>query len=176
MIVVNGVFKQISKFLNESDLILGFSRTFIIGKSADKTGMFQHSKEFKILNDISLFYRPSAVQVENAFRFQSKEGESSETSDSIEIVTNEDKLGLITILNDLTGLSSVWCRKWVKFISGRGFLRDFCYSIFFFLSPTEFSNEPNGIFVRHWNHSWNCWRIIKFQQTRSNAEKRKKIK
>lgn len=93
--------------MNEEDLFLGFSRTFIIAKQNDSLGMFHSSEEFQITNDILLFYRPTILQINNAFK-------STGLADAIDVddeVSEDDKQGLEIIFHELTGLNSAWCKK-----------------------------------------------------------------
>lgn len=73
--------------------------------------MFQSSEEFKIVNDMILFYRPTIKQIRNSFvgpmMIRNPLCESTE-------ITDEDKQGLVIIFHELTGLSTVWCKKYVK--------------------------------------------------------------
>lgn len=106
MITVNGIFRETARSLNEEDVILGFSRTFLIGRQAEKLGMFHASEEFQIYNDIVLYYRPSMQQLDNCFKIR----RHVMANDNDE-VTDDDKLGLEIIFHELTGLNSTWCKK-----------------------------------------------------------------
>lgn len=107
MITVNGLFKEHGSSLNEEEIILGFSRTFVIAKCAEGLGMFHASEEYQILNDIVLFYRPSMMQLTNSFKSARPNVVPDDTSE----VTEDEKLGLEVIFHELTGLNSVWCKK-----------------------------------------------------------------
>lgn len=107
MITVNGVFRETARSLNEEDVMLGFVRTFIIAKQAEKLGMFHASEEYQIVNDIVLYYRPSVQQLNNAFKTR-----PTAINDEDEPVTEDDKLGLEIIFHELTGLNSDWCKKY----------------------------------------------------------------
>lgn len=104
---MNGLFKVNANSLNDEDIIMGFSRTFIICRQSEKLGMFHASEEFQITNDIVLYYRPSRQQLQNAF----KSTMQMETDCDGEEVTEDDKMGLEIIFHELTGLNSDWCKK-----------------------------------------------------------------
>lgn len=76
--------------------------------------MFGSSEEYKVTNEVILFYRPSIQQLRNCFRQPptvrglTLEQPLSETSDDI---TDEDKHGLVIIFGELTCLSALWCKK-----------------------------------------------------------------
>ncbi|XP_031637468.1 nuclear RNA export factor 2 [Contarinia nasturtii] len=108
IITINGLFKETGSTLNDEEVILGFSRTFIIAKMTDGLGMFHASEEYQILNDILLYYRPSVKQLDNSFK-TSRPTPVLETNSSD--VTDEEKLGLEIIYHELTGLNSTWCKK-----------------------------------------------------------------
>lgn len=104
---MSGIFRESGSSLNEEDLFLGFSRTFIISKQSDSLGMFHSGEEFQIVNDIVLFYRPTIQQINGAFK-------SSGLAESIDVdddVSEDDKQGLEIIFHELTGLNSIWCKK-----------------------------------------------------------------
>lgn len=108
IITVNGLFKECGASLNDEEVILGFARTFIIVKTGEKLGMFHGSEEFQIQNDIVLFYRPSMAQLNNSFKSQRPNVFPDDPSD----VTEDEKLGLELIFHELTGLNSMWCKKY----------------------------------------------------------------
>lgn len=93
--------------MNDEEVTLGFSRTFIISKQAEGLGMFHSSEEYQILNDIVLYYRPSVAQLNNSF----KTPRPSAVPDNPNDVTEDEKLGLEIIFHELTGLNSTWCKK-----------------------------------------------------------------
>lgn len=108
VITVNGLFKENGSSLNDEEAILGFSRTFIISKHAEGLGMFHACEEYQILNDIVVYYRPSVQQLTNSFKTARPNVVPNETID----VTEDDKLGLEITFHELTGLNSMWCRKY----------------------------------------------------------------
>lgn len=124
MITVNGVFRETARSLNEEDVILGFARTFIIAKQADKLGMFHASEEYQILNDIVLYYRPSIHQLNDAFRSR-----PNAIADEDDEVTEDDKMGLEIIFHELTGLNSDWCKKYEIFVDSELFFLRFFFLI-----------------------------------------------
>lgn len=109
VITVNGLFKDCGSSLNEEEIILGFSRTFIIAKYAEGLGMFHASEEYHILNDIVLFYRPSVAQLNNSFKTPSPNAIAGAEDNGD--VSDDEKTGLEIIFHELTGLNGVWCRK-----------------------------------------------------------------
>lgn len=70
--------------------------------------MFHSSEEFRIANDIILFYRPSLTQLRQSF--QSRLMTRQPVADN-EDITEEDKQGLTIVFQELTGLNSTWCTK-----------------------------------------------------------------
>lgn len=116
VIAVNGIFRETARSLNEEDVILGFARTFIIAKQAEKLGMFHASEEYQILNDIVLYYRPSVQQLNNAFKTR-----PNAVTEEDEEVTEDDRLGLEIIFHELTGLNSDWCKKYEVLVDSMNF-------------------------------------------------------
>lgn len=104
---MNGLFKESGNSLNEEDLILGFARTFIICRQAEKLGMFHASEEFQITNDIVCFYRPSSLQLKYSF----KAIRSNIVEDDDDDITDDEKQGLEIIFHELTTLKGAWCKK-----------------------------------------------------------------
>lgn len=104
---MNGLFKETGSTLNDEEVILGFSRTFIIVKKGEKLGMFHASEEYQILNDIVLYYRPSVAQLNDSFKTQ----RPNVVPDDLSEVTEDEKTGLEIIYHELTGLNTTWCRK-----------------------------------------------------------------
>lgn len=133
MITVNGMFRETARSLNEEDVILGFARTFIISKQAEKLGMFHSSEEFQILNDIVLFYRPSVLQLNNSF----KTHRPNVVIDNDDDVTDDDKLGLEIVFHELTGLNGLWCKKYVL----RVFLLNVFQPMAFFVLQNPFGSR-----------------------------------
>lgn len=72
--------------------------------------MFRNSEEFKIHNDIVLYYRPSIQQLRNSFKDTQTVQLNKSKPDEI---TQEDKQGLIIIFQELTGMNSIWCKKYL---------------------------------------------------------------
>lgn len=107
MITVNGIFKEICDTADVEDNILGFSRTFVIKKFADGLGLFKNSAEYRIINEIVLFYRPSVKQI-NSYNVPIN---APKTNAQPEPVSEDDEKCLMIIFNDLTGLVPGWCRK-----------------------------------------------------------------
>lgn len=101
------MFKDCGRSLNEEEVIMAFSRTFIIAKYAEGLGMFHASEEYQILNDIVLFYRPSMAQLDKSF----KTSHTPAIPDDNGEVTDDEKAGLEIIFHELTGLNRLWCRK-----------------------------------------------------------------
>lgn len=76
--------------------------------------MFANSEEYKITNEIVLFYRPSIQQLRSCFKQPpAVRGLTLEQplSDSSDDITDEDKHGLVIIFGELTYLSALWCKK-----------------------------------------------------------------
>lgn len=71
-------------------------------------GMFHSSEEFRIANDIILFYRPSIAQLRSTFQSRSMARQPIADTDDI---TEEDKHGLSIVFQELTRLNSTWCKK-----------------------------------------------------------------
>lgn len=71
-------------------------------------GMFHSSEEYRITNDIILFYRPTTAQLRQSF--QSRPVLRQPVAD-VEDITEEDKQGLSVVFQEFTGLNSNWCKK-----------------------------------------------------------------
>lgn len=84
---VSGLFSEQGSNVNEEDLLLGFSRTFVLKKVADRVvcsascnrshsslishqfqGFFEHSAQYVIINEMVFIHRPSVFQTKNSFR------------------------------------------------------------------------------------------------------------
>lgn len=110
VITVNGIFKEICDTGEIEDNILAFSRTFVIKKFADGLGLFKNSAEYRIINEIVLFYRPSNKQINSYNVPMGVQKGNAQT----ELVTEDDEKCLMIIFNDLTGLVPGWCKKYVQ--------------------------------------------------------------
>lgn len=70
--------------------------------------MFHSSEEFRIVNDIILFYRPSISQLRQSFEPRLLPRQCiADTTD----ITEEAKQGLTIVFQELTGLNTLWCTK-----------------------------------------------------------------
>lgn len=133
IITVNGVFRETSDTISSQDHILGFSRTFVLKKFASGLvcqtlriyksirifshhfvlcsmcllqGLFRNSAEYRIINEIALFYRPSAMQLDQAFKSL-----PVLKTNVPEPLSADDQRCLLIVFNDLTGLDPAWSRK-----------------------------------------------------------------
>ncbi|KAG4074421.1 hypothetical protein HA402_000400 [Bradysia odoriphaga] len=68
VLTVSGVFKEQGSTLNEEDVLLGFTRTFVLKRVAEGAGFFGHSVQYSIINEMLFIHRPSVYQTKNSFR------------------------------------------------------------------------------------------------------------
>lgn len=67
VVTVNGLFKEHGLSINEDEMLLAFVRTFVLVQSETKQGLRGLSVCYKISNEQMLIYRPSVLQIKNAF-------------------------------------------------------------------------------------------------------------
>lgn len=70
--------------------------------------MFHSSEEFRIANDMILFYRPTMAQLRQSFQSRLMTRQPVADADDI---TEEEKQGLSVVFQELTRLNSTWCKK-----------------------------------------------------------------
>lgn len=70
-------------------------------------GLFKNSDEYRIINEMVLFYRPSMKQLSDAFKIPS----TPKMNPFSEAITAEDQKCMLIVLHDLTGLLPSWCKK-----------------------------------------------------------------
>lgn len=71
-------------------------------------GMFHSSEEFRISNDIILFYRPTTAQLRQSFQLRPM---LRQPVADVEDISEEDKQGMSVVFQEFTGLNSTWCTK-----------------------------------------------------------------
>lgn len=77
VVTVNGLFKEHGQTINEDEMLLAFVRTFVLVQSETKQGLLGLSVCYKISNEQVLIYRPSVLQIKNAFQTIDKAAASS---------------------------------------------------------------------------------------------------
>lgn len=76
-------------------------------------GLFGGSEEYRIWNEMILFYRPSIQQLRNSFKQPKPKlrGAPMSLPETADDITDEDKHGLVIIFGELSNLSTLWCKK-----------------------------------------------------------------
>lgn len=67
VLTVNGLFKEHDLTSTEDEMLLAFVRTFVLVQSETQQGLRGLSVCYKICNEQVLIYRPSVLQIKNAF-------------------------------------------------------------------------------------------------------------
>lgn len=80
VVTVNGMFKEHGQSLNEDEMLFAFVRTFVLVQSETNQGLRGLSVCYKISNEQVLIYRPSMLQIKNAFPTSNRASAISETT------------------------------------------------------------------------------------------------
>lgn len=139
VITVNGMFKDIGEQHGVEDLILGFVKTFVLRRFNIGQGMFGCCVEYRISNEQVLIYRPSIMQLNQAFPANHRD--SMQTPDvsritasnrvvfcsqnqitkplffcsiAQDVVSQDDKDGMVIMFQELSNLVPLWCIRFLE--------------------------------------------------------------
>ena len=107
MIIVNGVLKELATSLLEDELLMSFTRIFVLRPYAQKQGVLNNCYEYKILNE-QLHLRYTLVpQKDAAFKFDERDVNKLEIANRDLMPTEyEDKQANLLIFKELTEMNS----------------------------------------------------------------------
>lgn len=108
VITVTGVLKDVAPSALEPDIVLAFSRMFVLAPYVKDTGFLGCSTEYKIINDLFNVSNPSEWQMKNSFKFSNNRLIKKENK-----LTSEEKEGLLIMFQELTTNKTVWCRRFL---------------------------------------------------------------
>ncbi|XP_055911475.1 nuclear RNA export factor 2 [Eupeodes corollae] len=108
VITITGVLKDLAQSAIDPDIILAFSRIFVLTPFIKDTGILGCSSEFQIINDLFSVSNPSEWQLQNSFKFSRNPIIKKEKT-----LTSEDKEGLIVMFQELTTNKTIWCRRFL---------------------------------------------------------------
>ncbi|XP_075161349.1 nuclear RNA export factor 2 [Haematobia irritans] len=106
VITVNGVYLDQAPSIVETDILMAFTRTFILKPIKRKVGSLKCASLYKIANEQLNIYNPTATQTKFAFKYF----KSMESSKKFEL-TVEDKEALLVMFQETTMLKSIWCTR-----------------------------------------------------------------
>uniref|UniRef100_A0A1B0G986 Nuclear RNA export factor 2 n=1 Tax=Glossina morsitans morsitans TaxID=37546 RepID=A0A1B0G986_GLOMM len=107
-ITINGVYlDQAKDHAVDTDVVMAFSRTFLLTPVKHFLGPLNKGTSYKIINDQLNILNPTAAQTKIAFKYF--------TNDKIADDENETSLttkeSMLAMLQELTHLKSVWCTR-----------------------------------------------------------------
>ncbi|XP_055845059.1 nuclear RNA export factor 2 [Episyrphus balteatus] len=108
VITVTGVLKDVAPSALEPDIVLAFSRMFVLTPYVKDTGFLGCSTEYKIINDLFSVSNPSEWQKQNSFKFSRNPLIKKENK-----LTSEEKEGLLIMFQELTTTKTIWCRRFL---------------------------------------------------------------
>lgn len=107
LLVINGVLKDISTSFLEEELMLDFTRSFLVRACNEQMGLSNQSFHYKIANDMLFVRNVSVKQKQSAFKATAPEKEAL----SIDPNEENEKNALLVIFQELTHLNTTWCTR-----------------------------------------------------------------
>ncbi|XP_013107809.2 nuclear RNA export factor 2 [Stomoxys calcitrans] len=106
VITVNGVYLDQALSIVETDILMAFTRTFILKPIKRKMGSLKCATLYRIVNDQYCIYNPTSTQTKIAFKyFKNMEGAKKDD------LTIADKEALLVMFQETTLLKSIWCTR-----------------------------------------------------------------
>ncbi|KNC26297.1 Nuclear RNA export factor 2 [Lucilia cuprina] len=106
VITVNGVYLDQAPSIMETDILMGFSRTFILKPVKRNAGPLKMITNYQIINDQLNVFTPTATQTKIAFKYFKSEDKSKKDE-----LTLNDKEALLVMFQEATSLKSIWCTR-----------------------------------------------------------------
>uniref|UniRef100_A0A1I8MGK3 Leucine Rich repeat protein n=1 Tax=Musca domestica TaxID=7370 RepID=A0A1I8MGK3_MUSDO len=106
VITISGVFLDQAPSIVETDILMAFSRTFVLKPTKRKTGSLKCATLYKIINDIYSITNPTPNQTKIAFKYF-KNIQSAKKDE----ITVADKEALLVMFQEATALKSIWCTR-----------------------------------------------------------------
>uniref|UniRef100_A0A0A1XJM5 Nuclear RNA export factor 2 n=3 Tax=Zeugodacus cucurbitae TaxID=28588 RepID=A0A0A1XJM5_ZEUCU len=108
VITINGVFYDQAPSIVDNDILMSFTRTFVLIPVETKLGILTRAIKYQIVNEQLSIYNPTAQQIKNAFKYF-----KTECQDDCDEATISDKEALIIMFQEVTNLKSVWCTRFL---------------------------------------------------------------
>ncbi|KAM7359106.1 nuclear RNA export factor 2 isoform 2-T2 [Cochliomyia hominivorax] len=106
VIVVNGVYLDEAPSIMETDILMGFTRTFILTPVKRNLGPLRMVSNYQIINDQFNVYTPTATQTKIAFKYFKSEDNTNKDE-----LTLSDKEAFLVMFQEATSLKSIWCTR-----------------------------------------------------------------
>ncbi|XP_073839253.1 nuclear RNA export factor 2 isoform X2 [Musca autumnalis] len=136
VITINGVFLDQAPSIVETDVLMAFSRTFILKPTKRKTGSLKCATLYKIVNDQYSITNPTATQTKTAFKYF-KNIQAAKKDE----LTVADKEALLVMFQETTALKSIWCTRCLEEAEW-----DFTKALEIFIQLCEKNEVPDAAF------------------------------
>ncbi|XP_053952894.1 nuclear RNA export factor 2 [Anastrepha ludens] len=136
VLTVSGVFYDQAPSMVDNEILMAFSRTFVLVPVEKHLGILNRAIKYEIVNEQLSIYNPTAQQTKRAFKYFKTEHQDNDAE-----VTIADKKALIIMLQEVTNLKSVWSTRFLEDAKW-----DFKKSLLLFLSFCERKQIPDTAF------------------------------
>lgn len=132
---VQGLYKEWMVKRSAGDVeqkVFGFVRTFVLRRMQTALGLFERSARYAVVNELVLVYQPSLEQLRGAFAKRPAVAlGAADDVDGDSALTPDEMDGLVIVLQEITKLMPMWCRKWVLMrLSEKSFVQTMPYVFF----------------------------------------------
>lgn len=101
---INGIYKEMGNSLLDSELWLGFSRTFVLKPKAKGLGIFGNTTEYRICNEEMIIFNLTITQIKSGFSMKQPKNDD-ETGD--QMLEDEQEM-LIKLFQELSNMKHSW--------------------------------------------------------------------
>uniref|UniRef100_A0A1B0CGX4 Putative mrna export factor tap/mex67 n=1 Tax=Lutzomyia longipalpis TaxID=7200 RepID=A0A1B0CGX4_LUTLO len=136
VITIYGMFREQIQSLLDKELILGFSRTFILRPIEADCGLFGNGIRYFIVNEKISVFNPTIIQHQNAFKVP------AEVPERPKEITEEEKKEFTLMFSDCTNLKPGWSRRCLTKVNW-----DFKLALEVFVSLFEENKIPAKGFI-----------------------------
>uniref|UniRef100_A0A1B0BA70 Nuclear RNA export factor 2 n=1 Tax=Glossina palpalis gambiensis TaxID=67801 RepID=A0A1B0BA70_9MUSC len=107
-ITINGVYlDQAKDHATDTDVVMAFSRTFLLTPVKHFLGPLNKGTSYKIINDQLNILNPTAAQTKIAFKYLANDNIADDENE----ISLKTKESMLIMLQELTHLKSVWCAR-----------------------------------------------------------------
>ncbi|XP_067648298.1 nuclear RNA export factor 2 isoform X2 [Eurosta solidaginis] len=133
---INGVFYDQAPSIMDNDILMAFTRTFVMIPVEKYLGILNRATKYQIVNEQLSIYNPTVLQTKNAFKYFKTESQGNDHE-----MTVADKEALIVMFQEVTNMKSVWCSRFLE--DARW---DFRKSLLLFLGSCDRKEIPDTAF------------------------------
>ncbi|XP_049317860.1 nuclear RNA export factor 2 [Bactrocera dorsalis] len=108
-LTINGVFYDQAPSVMDTDILMSFTRTFVLMPVETKLGILNKAIKYQIVNEQLSIYNPTSQQLKNTFKYF--KGECQDDNDA---VTVSDKEALLIMFQEVTKLKPLWCTRFLE--------------------------------------------------------------